>query len=175
MPLSSLTAITPLDGRYRNKVAPLADHFSEYALIRYRVRVEVEWLKALAAEPGIPELPAFSPATIDVLDQCVKGFSVNDAEAVKTIEARTNHDVKAVEYWLRDRFSGDEELARGNQFIHFACTSEDINNLCHALMLGESRTTVMLPALDALVAQLTDLAHEHAALPMLSRTHHPPR
>jgi adenylosuccinate lyase len=171
MPLSSLTAITPLDGRYRNKVAPLADHFSEYALIRYRVRVEVEWLKALAAEPGIPELPPFSPATIDVLDQCVKGFSVNDAEAVKTIEARTNHDVKAVEYWLRDRFSSDTELARGNQFIHFACTSEDINNLCHALMLGESRTAVMLPALDALVAQLTDLAHEHASLPMLSRTH----
>lgn len=171
MPLSSLTAITPLDGRYRNKVAPLADHFSEYALIRYRVRVEVEWLKALAAEPGIPELPPFSPATLEFLDQCVRGFSVNDAEAVKTIEARTNHDVKAVEYWLRDRFSGDEELSRGNQFIHFACTSEDINNLCHALMLGESRAVVMLPALDALVTQLTDLAHEHATLPMLSRTH----
>jgi adenylosuccinate lyase len=171
MPLSSLTAITPLDGRYRNKVAPLADHFSEYALIRYRVRVEVEWLKALAAEPGIPELPPFSPATIDVLDQCVKGFSVNDAEAVKTIEARTNHDVKAVEYWLRDRFSSDDGT-RARQPVH-------------PLRLHVGRHQQPLPrpdarrvahgrdaaALDALVAQLTDLAHEHASLPMLSRTH----
>jgi adenylosuccinate lyase len=171
MPLSPLTAISPLDGRYRSKVARLADHFSEYALIRYRVRVEVEWLKALAAEPGVPELPPFSPATIDLLDHCVRDFSPTDAEAVKAIEGRTNHDVKAVEYWLRDRFSGDEEVSRGNQFIHFACTSEDINNLCHALMLTESRDAVMLPMLDGLVAQMTDIAHALAAQPMLSRTH----
>ncbi len=171
MPFSALTAISPLDGRYRSKVARLADHFSEYALIRYRVRVEVEWLKALAAEPGVPELPPFSQATLDLLDQCVRDFSTTDADAVKTIEGRTNHDVKAVEYWLRDRFSGDEEVSRGNQFIHFACTSEDINNLCHALMLTESRDAVMLPMLDGLVAQLIDLSHALAAEPMLSRTH----
>jgi adenylosuccinate lyase len=171
MPFTPLNAISPLDGRYRSRVVRLADHFSEYALIRYRVRVEVEWLKALAAEPGIPELPPFSKSTIALLDRCVRDFSVTDAEAVKAIEGRTNHDVKAVEYWLRDRFSGDEEVSRGNQFIHFACTSEDINNLCHALMLTESRDAVMLPMLDGLTAQLTEIAHTQSAEPMLSRTH----
>lgn len=171
MQLTALTAISPLDGRYRGKVESLAPYFSEYALIRYRVRVEVEWLKALAAEPALPELPPFSAATVAALDAAVRDFGVDDAAAVKAIEARTNHDVKAVEYWLRERFAGNAEIERGNQFIHFACTSEDINNLCHALMLSESLAGPLMPALDGLVASLADLAHKHADQPMLSRTH----
>ena len=174
MQLSPLTAVSALDGRYRTKVSPLAEYFSEFALIRYRVRVEVEWLKAFAAEPGIPEVPPLSPEATRLLDRCVSGFSVDDAAAVKTIEGRTNHDVKAVEYWLRERLSADTELSAVNQFIHFACTSEDINNLCHALMLAESRERVMLPALDAVIERLRHLAHANADLPMLSRTHGQP-
>src|SRR5918993_800624 len=135
MPLSALTALSPLDGRYASRMAPLRELFSEYALIRFRLLVEVAWLKALAAEPAIEEVPPFSPATLKQLDDLVSGFSEADGEAVKGIEARTNHDVKAIEYFLKDRLGGNQEVARVAEFIHFACTSEDINNLCHALML----------------------------------------
>ncbi len=174
MQLSSLTALSALDGRYRRKVASLAEYFSEYALIRYRVRVEIEWLKAFAAEPRIPEVPALSPEALHVLDACASTFSVDDAANVKAIEGRTNHDVKAVEYWLRERVASDAELSAVNQFIHFACTSEDINNLCHALMLTESRRDVMLPALDGIVDRLAQMAGNLADTPMLARTHGQP-
>jgi adenylosuccinate lyase len=174
MPVSALTALSPLDGRYQAKVAPLRELFSEYALIRFRVRVEVEWLKALAAEPRIAEVKSFSPATLAQLDELVTGFSEADGEAVKAIEARTNHDVKAIEYFLKDRLGGNEEIARVVEFIHFACTSEDINNLCHALMLKSAREQVMLPGLDLIVEKLKSLAHDLADLPMLAHTHGQP-
>src|SRR3972149_6405434 len=135
MALSPLTALSPLDGRYSKKLEPLCRHFSELGLIRYRILVEVEWLKALAAEPKIREVPAFSAATIKRLDTVVKDFSEAHGAAVKKIEARTNHDVKAIEYFLKSRFAGNKEVEKVAEFIHFACTSEDIQNLCHALML----------------------------------------
>jgi adenylosuccinate lyase len=171
MPSSALTALSPLDGRYQARVAPLRDLFSEYALIRFRVRVEVEWLKALAAEPHITEVKRFSARTISQLDDLVKHFGEADAQAVKAIEARTNHDVKAIEYFLKERLGGNEEIARVAEFIHFACTSEDVNNLCHALMLEESRANVMLPALHAIIAKLKSAAHALAEVPMLAHTH----
>ena len=145
---SPLTALSPLDGRYQAKVATLRPLFSEWGLIRFRVLVEVEWLKALAAEPAITEVPRFSTATVAALDALVTNFTEADGEAVKTIEATTNHDVKAVEYFLKEKFAGNAEVAKVAEFIHFACTSEDINNLCHALMLKGARDGVMLPALD---------------------------
>jgi adenylosuccinate lyase len=171
MPSPALTALSPLDGRYHARVAPLRALFSEYALIRFRVRVEVEWLKALAAEPRIAEVKRFSHATLAQLDALLERFGEAEAEAVKAIEARTNHDVKAIEYFLKDRLAGNEEIARVAEFIHFACTSEDVNNLCHALMLEESRGKVMLPALDAIVTKLKSLAHALADVPMLAHTH----
>jgi len=171
MTLSALTALSPLDGRYHGKVESLRGYFSEYGLIRYRVLVEIEWFKALAAESGIKELPPFSAATIAQLDQLAANFSEADAEQIKTIERRTNHDVKAIEYWLRDKLSGNPETAKALEFIHFACTSEDINNLSHALMLKNSRDAVMLPALQVLIDRLQHLAHQHADLPLLCRTH----
>jgi adenylosuccinate lyase len=171
MMLSTLTALSPLDGRYAGKVDALRGHFSEFGLIHYRVLIEIEWLKALAAEPAIVEIPPFSAATRDQLDRIVSEFSIADAEAIKTIEKRTNHDGKAIEYWLREKLASNSETADKLEFIHFACTSEDINNLSHALMLKTSRDTVMLPALDALTARLRDLAHQLADLPMLCRTH----
>jgi len=171
MPLTTLNALSPLDGRYRAKTAALAEYFSEYALIRYRVRIEVQWLIALAAEPAIPEIPAFPPAVLERLLRVVSEFSEADALAVKEIEARTNHDVKAIEYWLRTKLGDTPEVLAVSPFIHFACTSEDINNLCHALMLEDSRAAVLLPALDAVAHKLVSLAHTHADLPMLSRTH----
>jgi adenylosuccinate lyase len=160
-----------LDGRYHGKVESLRGYFSEYGLIRYRVLVEIEWFKALAAETGIKELPSFSAATIAQLDQLAAQFSEADAEQIKTIERRTNHDVKAIEYWLRDKLSSNPETATALEFIHFACTSEDINNLSHALMLKNSRDAVMLPALQVLIDRLQNLAHQHADLPLLCRTH----
>ena len=174
MSLSSLTALSPLDGRYRAKAEPLVAWFSEAALIRHRVQVELAWLKVLAHEPAIGEVPPFSRRTLAEIDACAAEFSVDDAAAVKEIEARTNHDVKAVEYWIRERFAGNPEVARAGQFIHFACTSEDINNLAYSLMLAGARKAVMLPALDALVARLADMAHALADQPMLSRTHGQP-
>src|SRR4051812_10695073 len=170
MPLSPLTALSPLDGRYASRMAPLRDLFSEYALIRFRVLVEVEWLKALAAEAAISEVPAFSAATIKQLDDLASGFSEADGEAVKAIEARTNHDVKAIEYFMKERLAGNEEVARVAEFIHFACTSEDINNLCHALMLKRARDEVLLPALDSIIERLAALSAELAEAPMLSHT-----
>jgi adenylosuccinate lyase len=174
MDLTALTALSPLDGRYRKSGAKLAPYFSEFGLIRYRVRVEIEWLKALAAEPAIAEVPAFSAATVAELDALASGFSVADAEAVKAIEKTTNHDVKAVEYFLKERLAGNAEVMRVKEFIHFACTSEDINNLSHALMLRDARQDVLLPALAGLQARLTELALALADLPMLSRTHGQP-
>ena len=167
----ALTALSPLDGRYAGKVDALRPIFSEYGLIRARVKVEVEWLLALAAEPGIPELAPFSDAAAARLRALAQGFSVADAARVKAIEATTNHDVKAVEYLIKERLQDDAELGPALEFVHFACTSEDINNLSYALLLSKARQHVLLPKLDALIAALRGMAHEHAALPMLSRTH----
>ena len=174
MALTSLTALSPLDGRYSSKVEPLRRHFSELGLIRYRVQVEIAWLKALAAEPGIKEVPPFSAATRRQLDAVVSDFSEADGAAVKAIEARTNHDVKAIEYFLKDKLGANAEIAKVAEFIHFACTSEDINNLCHALMLKAARDEVMLPALGRIVDRLAALAHELADAAMLARTHGQP-
>ncbi|WP_137936889.1 adenylosuccinate lyase [Chitinivorax sp. B] len=174
MNLSALTALSPLDGRYQSQVAGLRPHFSEYALFHNRIKVEVEWLKALAAEPTIAEIAPFSKNTIEQLDYVVAHFSETDADQVKAIEARTNHDVKAIEYWLKERLSDNPEVIKASEFIHFACTSEDINNLSHALMLKAGRDQVVLPQLDAIVAKLTELAHDLADMAMMSRTHGQP-
>ncbi|MDR3394502.1 MAG: adenylosuccinate lyase [Parasulfuritortus sp.] len=174
MELTSLTALSPLDGRYRRTGARLAPYFSEFGLIRYRVLVEIEWLKALAHEKSIKEVPAFSAKTLAELDAIVANFSLADAEAVKTHEKVTNHDVKAVEYFLKDKTAGNAEVTRVSEFIHFACTSEDINNLSHALMLRDARAKVLQPALRQIESKLTELAVELADLPMLSRTHGQP-
>lgn len=169
--LSKLTALSPLDGRYHGKVDALRAYFSEFGLIRYRVLIEIEWLKALSAQAGVPEISPFSATAIAQLDSLHASFSEADALAIKTIEATTNHDVKAVEYWLRDKLSVNPETAKVLEFIHFACTSEDINNLSHALMLKGARDAVMLPTLQVLIGRLQNLAHQHADLPMLCRTH----
>ena len=169
-----LLALSPLDGRYAASAEALRPVFSEYGLIKARVRVELEWLKALAAAPQIGEVPPFSAATVAEIDGVIAGFSVEDAEAVKAIEATTNHDVKAVEYWLKQRFAANAEVSAVNEFIHFACTSEDINNLSHALMLREARDAVLLPKLRELTDKLRALAHDLAAVPMMSRTHGQP-
>jgi adenylosuccinate lyase len=169
--LSPLTALSPVDGRYGGKVDALRPVFSEYGLIRARVRVEVEWLLALAAHPGVPELKPFSADAGARLRALAAQFSVADAERVKEIERTTNHDVKAVEYFIKERLREDAELGPALEFVHFACTSEDINNLSYSLMLAEARREVLQPALLKLGAKLRELAHEHAELPMLSRTH----
>ena len=174
MTLHVLTALSPLDGRYAGQAEALRPVFSEYGLMKARIQVELEWLKMLAAEPGIAEVAPFSPATIEEIDAVIAGFSVEHAEAIKAIEARTNHDVKAIEYWLKETLSGNAEVMAASEFIHFACTSEDINNLSHALMLKAAREQVLLPKLDEVVAKLTELAHVHADLPMMSRTHGQP-
>lgn len=174
LPLTALTALSPLDGRYEKKVAALRGAFSEFALIKFRIHVEVEWLIALSLEPAIAELPAFSAATQQMLRDRIVAFSLADGERVKAIEATTNHDVKAVEYWLRETFTSSAEITKAAEFIHFACTSEDINNLSHGLMLRTARGEVLLPTLDGIVARLTVLAHALADLPMLSHTHGQP-
>jgi adenylosuccinate lyase len=171
---SPLAALSPLDGRYAGTVDPLREHFSEQALIRYRVKVELDWLQALAAEKSISELKPFSRKTIGEFDKLIKTFSERDAEHIKNIEAETNHDVKAIEYWIKARLAKNKEVQQSLEFVHFACTSEDINNLAYALMLSDSRAEVMLPKLDQLIAALQALARRHAALPMLSRTHGQP-
>ena len=168
---SALLALSPLDGRYASKVDALRPIFSEYGLIKARVRVEVEWLLALAAEPGIVELAPFSAAAAERLRALADNLSVADAARVKEIERTTNHDVKAVEYLIKERLKDDAELGPALEFVHFACTSEDINNLSYALMLREARDTVLLPTLDGVVATLRALAQAQAAQPMLSRTH----
>ena len=167
----TLTALSPLDGRYASKVDALRPIFSEYGLIRARVKVEVEWLLALANDPGIIELKPFSDAAIARLRALVDDFSLDDAQRVKDIESTTNHDVKAVEYFIKEKLKDDAALGPALEFVHFACTSEDINNLSYALMLSEARQHVVLPKIDEVITRLRDLAHQHAALPMLSRTH----
>ena len=169
--LTQLTALSPLDGRYHGRMDALRGYFSEFGLIRFRVLIEIEWLKALSAQPGVPEVAPFSAATLAQLDALDTNFSETDAAAIKSIEATTNHDVKAVEYWLRENLCGNPEIARALEFIHFACTSEDINNLSHALMLKGARATVLLPTLQVLTGRLKSLAHQFAELPMLCRTH----
>lgn len=171
---SSLMALSPLDGRYRSKVAPLTAHFSEFGLIRNRVAIEIEWLKVLSRDPRIPELATFSPEALARLDAIVAGFGAADAEEVKRIEAETNHDVKAVEYFLRRRLAGNAEIERAYPFIHFACTSEDINNLAYALMLKRGRDEIMRPLMSKLVDGLAGRAHQYASRPMLARTHGQP-
>jgi len=174
MELNSLTAISPIDGRYGSKTADLRPVFSEYGLIRQRVTVEVRWLQSLAAHPAIAEVPPFSQASLDQLEQIISGFSETDAQRVKEIERTTNHDVKAVEYLLKEKIAGNTELEKVSEFVHFACTSEDINNLSHALMLREGRDQVLLPLADKVIAAIRALAHEYADQPMLSRTHGQP-
>jgi adenylosuccinate lyase len=171
MPLTPLTALSPLDGRYRSKVEALASYFSESGLIRYRIQVELGWLEALAAEPEIADVAPFPRLVIDRLRRTVTEFSEQDAAAVKAIETRIQHDVKAIEYWLREQLADVPEILRAAQFIHFACTSEDINNVSYALMVRDARAKVLLPALSALTDRLVQLAHGCAELPMLSRTH----
>ncbi|MED5440780.1 MAG: adenylosuccinate lyase [Pseudomonadota bacterium] len=170
MELSALTAISPLDGRYGSKTASLRAVFSEFGLIRARVEVEIRWLQRLAEHEAITEVPAFSADTNAQLDAIVANFSEADAQRVKDIEATTNHDVKAVEYFIKEKFADNEELKAVNEFVHFACTSEDINNLSHGLMLKEGRDTI-LPMMQKIADEIRKLAHEQAALPMLSRTH----
>jgi adenylosuccinate lyase len=174
MDLSSLTAVSPVDGRYGRQTADLRAIFSEYGLIRHRVLVEVRWLQALAAHPQVPEVPPLSEHANHLLEGLITGFSEEDARRVKNIERTTNHDVKAVEYFLKEKIAGNRELEAVSEFIHFACTSEDINNLSHALMLREGRGQVLLPAMDEVIAAIRQLAHAHADKPMLSRTHGQP-
>ncbi|CAE1135052.1 adenylosuccinate lyase [Xanthomonas euroxanthea] len=168
---SALLALSPLDGRYASKVDALRPIFSEYGLIRARVKVEIEWLLALAAEPGIAELAPFSAAATQTLRRLADDFSVSDAARVKQIERTTNHDVKAVEYFIKEQLKDDAELGPALEFVHFACTSEDINNLSYGLMLEQARREVLLPTLDGIIATLRTLAHAQAGQPMLSRTH----
>lgn len=174
MDLSELTAVSPIDGRYGKKTAGLRSIFSEYGLMRLRVLVEIRWLQALADQPGVAEVPALSAAARTRLEEIASGFDEADATRVKQIESTTNHDVKAIEYFLKEQVAGDPELEAVSEFIHFACTSEDINNLSHALMLAEARRGFVLPAMDEVIDALRGLAEEHAELPMLSRTHGQP-
>jgi len=174
MSFTMLTALSPLDGRYASKVDALRPQFSEYGLIRRRLQVEIEWLKALAAESHFAEIPAFSPATVAALDALVANFEPQHAAEVKEIESVTNHDVKALEYWIKKQLADNQEVMRVSEFIHFACTSEDINNLSHALMLKAARDEVLLPGIDKVIARLRELAHQLADVPMMSRTHGQP-
>ena len=170
MALSTLTALSPVDGRYAGKVDALRPIFSEFGLIRARVEVEVRWLQRLAAHAGVPEVPAFSAEATAFLDALVANFSEADAEWIKTTERTTNHDVKAVEYFLKDRVAALPELAAVSEFIHFACTSEDINNLSHGLMLKAGRD-VVIAQMRSVVTAIRGLAHQYADVSMLSRTH----
>ena len=174
MPLTSLTAISPLDGRYASQVDALRPYFSEFGLIRYRVRIEIEWLIALAAEKSLQGIGPFSEESVAFLRGLSGNFAEADGERVKAIEARTNHDVKAIEYWLKERAAGNAQIMAASEFIHFACTSEDINNLSYSLALAECRSYVLLPRLDDVIAALRALAHAQAAVPMLARTHGQP-
>ncbi|MCP9479353.1 adenylosuccinate lyase, partial [Marisediminitalea aggregata] len=174
MDLSQLTAISPVDGRYASKCSELRHIFSEYGLLKYRVEVEVRWLQMLSNQEGIQEVPAFSPQSNALLDSIVAEFSVDDARRIKEIERTTNHDVKAVEYFLKEKVADNSELNAINEFIHFACTSEDINNLSHALMCNAARETVILPYVDQLIDAITDLGRKYRTVPMMARTHGQP-
>ncbi|WP_370299088.1 lyase family protein, partial [Pontibacterium sp.] len=170
MELSALTAVSPVDGRYGSKTADLRAVFSEFGLIKARVTVEVRWLQKLAAHPQITEVPALSDEANALLNNLVDNFGLTEAERVKEIERTTNHDVKAVEYLIKERIADNAELAAVSEFVHFACTSEDINNLSHALMLKEG-LDVVLPLMQQVTDEIAALGREHASEPMLSRTH----
>ena len=174
MELSTLTAISPVDGRYAVKTVDLRPIFSEFGLIRHRVLIEIRWLQALANDSTIQEVPALSVHANGILESIIERFGIEDAQRVKNIERTTNHDVKAVEYFLKEKIAGNKELETVSEFFHFACTSEDINNLSHALMLREGRGQVLIPVMDELIKAVRQLAHEHAGKPMLSRTHGQP-
>ncbi len=174
MDLTGLTAISPVDGRYGAKTTDLRPIFSEFGLIRYRVLVEIRWLQTLSRHPGIPEVPVFSTDADRLLDAIAEQFGVADAQRIKEIERTTNHDVKAVEYFLKERVAAHPQLHAASEFIHFACTSEDINNLAHGLMLSAGREQVLLPEMNAVIAAVRGLAHRYADQPMLSRTHGQP-
>ena len=169
-----LTAISPIDGRYANKTKNLQNIASEYGLIKYRIIIEIHWLKQLAANPDIPEVPALSLVASKFLDAIVANFSVDEAQRVKDIEATTNHDVKAVEYYLKEKVSAHKELLDLSEFIHFACTSEDINNLAYGLMLRDMRNEVLLPSIEKIIEDLKHSVQQYANMPMLSRTHGQP-
>jgi adenylosuccinate lyase len=171
MELSALTAVSPIDGRYGSKTSALRDSFSEYGLMQRRVLVEVRWLQALAMHPGIVEVPAFSAAANAALEQIATDFNSDHASRIKEIEATTNHDVKAVEYFIKEQFSGNAELEAISEFVHFACTSEDINNLAHALMLRDGMQEVVIPMMGEITNALSSLAHSAADAAMLARTH----
>ncbi len=171
MDLSALSAVSPIDGRYGSKTTALRDIFSEFGLIKYRVQVEVRWLQSLAQHTELAEIPAFSTDANKVLNAIVSEFSEQDAQKIKDIEATTNHDVKAVEYFIKQKIEGNAELLKITEFVHFACTSEDINNLSHALMLTAGRDEVLIPYLEEVTEAIAKLARENASLPMLSRTH----
>lgn len=171
MSLSNLNAISPIDGRYNNKTNKLKDYFSEYALIRYRVIVELRWLQQLSVNPLINEVPTFSASSNSFIEDLINDFDEKEAQIVKDTEAVTNHDVKAVEYYIKDKLSDNDELAPIKEFVHFACTSEDINNLSYALMLKDYRTDCLLPELKLLTDAIRNKAHEYADAPLLSRTH----
>ena len=173
MQLSHLSALSPLDGRYASKTNALRPILSEAGFMHHRVKVEVAWLIALS-EAGFAELPPFSKSALALLEGLASNFTEDDAARIKSIEAVTNHDVKAVEYWLKEKVNDVPELVKASEFIHFACTSEDINNTSHGMMLKTARDTVLLPQLATVIAKLTELAHEHAELPMMSRTHGQP-
>ena len=174
MKLSSLTALSPVDGRYGSKTTELRPFVSEYGLIHHRVIVEIEWLKALAVHPLITEVPALSQDAIDYLNSIKVDFNEADAQHVKDIESKINHDVKAIEYFIKEKLEELDELKAISEFVHFACTSEDINNLSHALILKRSREQILLPEMDRLIATISDLAVDYAAMPMLARTHGQP-
>ncbi|KOO57846.1 adenylosuccinate lyase [Rheinheimera sp. KL1] len=174
MELSALTAISPVDGRYGSKASELREFFSEYGLIKFRVTVEVRWLQKLAATAAITEVPTLSDSANALLNSIVDNFSLADAQRVKDIERTTNHDVKAVEYLLKEKVASHAELAAVSEFIHFACTSEDINNLSHGLMLGAARDEVLLPLCDQLLSEIKTLAQKYKAIPMMARTHGQP-
>jgi adenylosuccinate lyase len=173
-PETALIALSPLDGRYAGKLDGLREHFSEFALIRSRVRIEIAWLLALADEPAIAELPAFGTHARSALEAAGRDFGLAEAVRVKAIERTTNHDVKAVEYWLKERFAAVPEIASVGEFLHFACTSEDINNLAHGVALAQARRDALLPSLQAIHETLRTFAHEHADVAMLARTHGQP-
>ena len=171
MELSALTAISPVDGRYQNKTDVLRPIFSEYGLFRFRVLVEIEWLKKLSKNPNIKEIESFSANSISLLDNIKNNFSIDDAKQIKKIEKITNHDMKAVEYFIREKIQSDPKLKNVSQFIHFACTSEDINNLSYALMLKDARENILLPKLQKLIIILQEMSDSYTSIPMLSRTH----
>ena len=173
MPLTELSALSPLDGRYASKTDALRPILSEAGFMHHRVKVEIAWLLALS-EAGLDELKPFSTESKVRLQKLAAEFTEQDAARIKAIEATTNHDVKAVEYWLKEKVQGDPELVAASEFIHFACTSEDINNTSHGMMLHTARDTVLLPALDKLIERLSEIAHQHADMPMMSRTHGQP-